>query len=530
MQNRYGPWATMIDLGGSPQLSTFWRRRLTMLASASRTSLVLSRSNLLCLGAAALLMLLLPTVRFAAAAADEEKAPDAGTPSAVEQTGQESATKKGTVGGKQPVNSFSGTTNVYVGTTVVSNANIFLPVQVYHDLNDEGTRNALKLTDSQVKQLRAVSRDFSQRQRDAAKEMRKAMETPSPEQRAAAFREFDMKLAQEKRVIRKQVEKLLTSQQLHTLRTLAVGSQCVGRFPYDRQLAEAIGLSKAQKKELRSRLLESEAFQERQRRLDGALRENQNKTLAVITPTQWTEIPKLIGKDGHEHPGQEMRQLANPLVSEQLALTAEQKQKMPGIFATSAAEQGKLSKLGEEANRAHSTKDMTAKWAELDRKLQELQKHDRAQIEALLTKPQLAVFDKLFLQQEFLNLLHTSRILAGFNQSNNESSLFDDIHATAEQKKELRRLEDEADGLVRQWYLEIGATVLQILSPQQEDKLIDALDRPPEPLNVQSAAGKEGKQGMSRADDIFVLAGPEESDAKGGVKKPADSAKPAKTK
>ena len=67
MPNQYGPWATMTDLGGSPQLSTFWRRRLTMLVSASQTSFSLSRRNLLWLGAATLLLMALPTIHFAAA-------------------------------------------------------------------------------------------------------------------------------------------------------------------------------------------------------------------------------------------------------------------------------------------------------------------------------------------------------------------------------------------------------------------------------------------------------------------------------
>ena len=73
MANQYGPWATMIDVGGNPQLSAFWRRRLTMLAPASQTSLVLSRGNLFWLGAAAVLMLALPTFRVATAVANDEQ-------------------------------------------------------------------------------------------------------------------------------------------------------------------------------------------------------------------------------------------------------------------------------------------------------------------------------------------------------------------------------------------------------------------------------------------------------------------------
>jgi len=73
MTNPYGPWATLIDIGGSPQLSAFWRRRLTMLVPTSQTSPVLSRRNLLWLVAAGVLLVVLPTLRSAPAMADEEK-------------------------------------------------------------------------------------------------------------------------------------------------------------------------------------------------------------------------------------------------------------------------------------------------------------------------------------------------------------------------------------------------------------------------------------------------------------------------
>ena len=73
MSNQYGPWATMIEIGGNPQLSSFWRRRLTMLVSASRTSPTLSRRNLLWLSMAGVLIGILPTFYAAPTQAEEEK-------------------------------------------------------------------------------------------------------------------------------------------------------------------------------------------------------------------------------------------------------------------------------------------------------------------------------------------------------------------------------------------------------------------------------------------------------------------------
>ncbi len=60
MTNPYGPWATAIDAGRNPQLSAFWRQRLTMLAAVSRSSPLLSRHNLLGLSALAALVCALP--------------------------------------------------------------------------------------------------------------------------------------------------------------------------------------------------------------------------------------------------------------------------------------------------------------------------------------------------------------------------------------------------------------------------------------------------------------------------------------
>ena len=73
MANSYGPWATAIDAGRNPQLSTFWRSRLNMLVSVSQTSPVLSRRNALGLVTAAALICLSPNIRAAPAVAEREK-------------------------------------------------------------------------------------------------------------------------------------------------------------------------------------------------------------------------------------------------------------------------------------------------------------------------------------------------------------------------------------------------------------------------------------------------------------------------
>jgi SecD/SecF fusion protein len=73
MSIQYGPWATSINPCGNPQLSAFWRQRLTKLVPTSQTSPTLSRRNLFWLGIAGALLLLPPTLCLAPAVADEAK-------------------------------------------------------------------------------------------------------------------------------------------------------------------------------------------------------------------------------------------------------------------------------------------------------------------------------------------------------------------------------------------------------------------------------------------------------------------------
>ncbi len=72
MSNQYGPWASSINACGNPQLSAFWRERMTKLVPASQTSPTLSRRSLLCLGAAGMLTAMAPTLRLAQAAEPQD--------------------------------------------------------------------------------------------------------------------------------------------------------------------------------------------------------------------------------------------------------------------------------------------------------------------------------------------------------------------------------------------------------------------------------------------------------------------------
>lgn len=61
--NRYGPWASSIEAGGNPQLSSFWHRRLGMLTATWASRPVLTKTNALMILAAAAVLWTLPTLR-----------------------------------------------------------------------------------------------------------------------------------------------------------------------------------------------------------------------------------------------------------------------------------------------------------------------------------------------------------------------------------------------------------------------------------------------------------------------------------
>ena len=490
MAKQYGPWATMIDLGGSPQLSTFWRRRLTMLAFASQTSFSLSRRNLLWLGAAALLLMALPTVHFAAAGEDG-KTGESNAPSTAKEPGTQPSQTKEPAAEKPKSNSYSGSI-VMFGSATVSGNDFYLPVLAYSALNSDGTRKELGLTGNQEKRLRDISRAYSEWQMQAGKEMQKAMESPSPEKRAAALREHEARSLQQRRLIRREVERLLTAQQLKELKAIAIGRRGVARLLYDPQLDEEISFSERQREELSARVLRDDAAKTAERRLNEALKKNREKTLAVIAPKQWDQIGAIVAENDFQCPSPELSELSDPAVGRQLGLTAQQEAKVSAIFAASMARTEELARLVNKINGPFPAKERAATDADLQRKVREMRKYDRMQIDAILTRQQAVLFKKLVVQQEFLQLLLSPEFFLG-NEGDGKSGILNRIHATPEQKEELRRLVEEADKLALRYTRERGVAAMMILSSEQQDKLIDALDRPAEPVAGQTPAGKQGK-------------------------------------
>ncbi len=132
MTNPYGPWATAINAGRNPQLSAFWRQRLTMLVPVSRTSPVLCPRNLLGLLALAALIGVLPTFHAAPVVADQknvadEKIKTIQTQPADEAKRAESLTYTGKVVDADTGKPIEGAT-VVISTTIWSDSGPHFPV------------------------------------------------------------------------------------------------------------------------------------------------------------------------------------------------------------------------------------------------------------------------------------------------------------------------------------------------------------------------------------------------------------------
>ena len=76
MNRSFGPWTTAMDSGSGTQLSTFWKKRMTMLPIVRHSPAVVTRRARLLLMATAALALVLPTLHLARTVAAVEAEPE----------------------------------------------------------------------------------------------------------------------------------------------------------------------------------------------------------------------------------------------------------------------------------------------------------------------------------------------------------------------------------------------------------------------------------------------------------------------
>ena len=283
MTKPYGPWATAINTGRNPQLSSFWRQRLTMLVPASQTSPVLSRRNLLGLIAAAGLVYALPTFLAAPAVAEQEKVSNDKS----KEQGIDAGTKKSSATQRATMSSTSSTFTLNSssgsGTVTISSGGRLFPEPMmgpsqpndlafpfYKPLLNARTRAELQLSSQQEQKLHELNRkylaEFRPNERKLIQELNKATANSPPEEQNRKMMEMWTKIRRAARPLRLQVEALLTPAQLARLRMLALVDRISPAFVLCHQFYDAqvyARLTEAEKQEIERLYRRESEFQQK---------------------------------------------------------------------------------------------------------------------------------------------------------------------------------------------------------------------------------------------------------------------------
>jgi hypothetical protein len=249
----------------------------------------------------------------------------------------------------------------------------------------------------------------------------------------------------------------------------------------DRQFREEVGITEQQKEELSRRLIKG-------RESSVARKEYEKKLLAVLTPWQWEQIDQLFdssdagrfllteGPSASGYPGPEWHELEDPQIRKELALSAAQQTKLDDFSAKSQAQSLVLLKVWETGDRPQAAQDSMAQAGLLRKALQEMKKQDRERIEGLLTAQQLAALKRLTIRRVLLDNWFMSGYFENRNHDEKPTGIFQQLKISKDQMQEFRRLGEERSRLLMQSCRQMGETALKTLSPQQQDKFLDALE------------------------------------------------------
>jgi hypothetical protein len=467
VSNQFGPWATMIDVGGNPQLSSFWRRRLTMLVPASRARAVLSRRGRLWLAATAALMLLLPTVHFVLADEPAEKTPAAKKPPATKPEGN--WVVAGVVATAAAVQFDDG-----------PNA-VFIPACVYGSLARGDVRKELKFTGKQEQELMSLSRDWRKRLMESAERIKKEGDKLGPAERAALTREYEGVRRQESMAARRQIEAILTAEQLTSLRCLFTGHNGLGILMAYEKLRKELGISDGQMQELTAIVVD---YRSRASQMQRSAEAADEKILALVTPGQWQRLEQTVyaadkgAAEGLVYPSSELSELLREDVRKRLKLTDQQQAKIREIWDQSQAvfTVGGMWSAAETTD-GKSAKENAGKLAAANRSYADLVKVDHDRLKAVLTAEQSAALGKIVVRREFLESLDMALFSGTADEGRRKFGLLGRIDISRRQWDDLTRFHEEREQIRRTFARDTGRNVLNVLSEQQQNKLLDVMEQ-----------------------------------------------------
>jgi hypothetical protein len=323
------------------------------------------------------------------------------------------------------------------------------------------------------------------------------MANSPPDEQNRKMYEAWIKIRQEARPVRKQVEELLTPEQLTKLRMLVLIDEARVLCPlciYPTSLAEEQKLTDEQKKEFkRLAWLESQLVLETSEKIAQADRENDEKAVAILTSSQREQLERQIREVESGKPiifGQQLAfEVTFPGVGHvgypplwefhnELGLSREQMNNLHAISVNSRPSQELYTLYKPALQRKTGVwgssrggkpplspqLEQMIKRPEVRSKVEELKKQFRQQIDAVLTPQQLTTMKNLALQKAVARRARDPEIPA-------------DLHPTERQKAEMYQLFAAKAEARDRFYQESRGKFVDELSPQLRQRCFEELDR-----------------------------------------------------
>jgi len=252
--------------------------------------------------------------------------------------------------------------------------------------------------------------------------------------------------------VRKQIETVLTPQQLQTIKAHTFPEYAVGLL-YDAKVRHEIVFGADQENRLRS------IVQERLARLQQEYLKRAEKTWGLLTPQQKAELPEIVK---HQGPTSSVLSIAQELgfsfdnciagypmlaespVRERLQLSTEQAEQLQAVMADAGARMKKVRQAGAPQSDAEND--------------------EKNRVEAILTPQQLTTLVEINFRREV--------VLALGYPKKRES-----IGMTDQQKADLQRLNKDSSEQQYGIDREMLGKVLEIITPHQREQLIAEIDR-----------------------------------------------------
>ena len=365
----------------------------------------------------------------------------------------------------------------------------FINMPAYHLLCTGDSRKEFKISSKQETKLREIDRNFHSDMQKINVNYWKM----SPQEQKAKEGELTKSIQQLKKAARKQIEDVLTADQLAALKNATLHDMATAIMATP--IGEKIGLSAEQKKQL-NRLQD-----EMHAKMNRTFRTDRDKSLAVLSDQQREKLiakfaqvdiagPEISINSGDYYgttvlwtPANEVEKPYKFSFSSSIGsfsvypwLEEEDNRKEIGLFteqqtklqALSAKYQPELKNLFESFDKIQelSTDEQKTKQAELRRKLEEMGKAIRRQIEEVLTPGQLTALKDT-----------VSRFRAFSALTIPDPGIYAYVNVGQEQQDKLRQIRDDRSKLFPQIISETGDKSLKVLTPQQIEMMKQEIDK-----------------------------------------------------